>query len=131
MFSLVGSGEINEAVVVGISLWSFLFVETVDNFLSMSFQGGWRGPCGMYTCPVPRATTFPKYGVLMDGRGADYVARAPGNPRAAEWTDLEDVGAPVWALPRMTCNCGRPCAGDNGTGRILSALERRERRIGL
>lgn len=118
MLNEVWFSEIKAVAVVVISLWFFLFVETVDNFLRMSFWRVSRGLAGAYTGPVPRATTFPENGVFVDGRDADYVARAPGNPRAAEWTDLEDVGAPATALPRITCNCGRPRAWDDGTGQI-------------
>ena len=121
--------KIKALAVVEVSLWYFLFVETVDKFLRMSLRRESRRVAGTYTCPVPRATKFPEYGVLVDGRVADYVARAPGNPRAAEWTDLEDVGAPAWALPRITCNCGRPCAWDDGSGRIPAVFGLRERRI--
>ena len=121
--------EIEAVAVAVIFLWYFLFVETVDNFLGISFRRVWRCLAGAYTCPVPRATKPPECDVLVNGRDADYVARAPGNPRAAEWTDLEDVGAPAWALPRITCNCGRPCAGDDGSGRILRVVELSEWRI--
>jgi hypothetical protein len=120
MLSEACFSEIENVGVVEISLWFFLFVETVDNFLRMSFWRVSSRLAGTYTCPVPRATNLPKYGILVDGRDADYVARAPGNPRAAEWTDLEDFGAPATALPRITCNCGRPRAWAGGSGPLVS-----------
>jgi len=129
MLSEVWCEEINAVTVVVISLWSFLFVEPVDKFLRIPLRRASSVLAGAYTGRAPRATKPPQCGVLGDGRDGDYVARAPGNPRAAEWADLEDVGAPVWALPRITCNCGGPCAWDDGAGRMPFVTELWERRI--